>query len=1406
MLAVVIRFFALSLGLLFLATGTARAAEITAIDFNGDLIGKVIPDGTVVSFDNEVIGNVTADSFIVDGKGELIGGVIPQGVAVGNDNKLLGKVNNDGSVRLPSGKIIGKVLPNALVVDDDYNILGAVLYPGLIYNNAGRTIGRLTGDGSYTSIEGQNVGFVSPLGYAYRHNGEDYTLEGKLISSKMVISLDGKFMGSVAPGGKVTDFSARVIGNLHANGYVYDDNGQIIGRTVNNSYAFDNFGKYLGLVTYNGEVLSHGEMVGRLRADNKIVNDKNEVIGFPVDIAATATDLKGAYLGRLLPDGKIARAREATGTLGPRGMVFDADGKIIGQLVVPGPVFDYAGKLTAQALRSGVAISVTGTPLGYIKGQLAYNNIGRLLGSGTKEVLLMDSANNVLGLSGIGTTFENKGVALKVSPFGYVFTSDNILTGHAMPLTALYNEAGSVQSYLGANGTLQNTPQEQNLKLEQFGLALDTENKIVGSQVLPYFAVSPEGGILGTLSENNLLMDEKGMVTGKIVPEYKVVPLGENPSSALMPVIGTAGHSMLAVGINGSMIGYVGHQGIVTDFSGNVVGSIVDGDIVVDNEKSIIGRTVDLNGVINDACAYLGVVGMQGEIRNNRDIVLGRILTNGQAISEVGNVIGFAVKGGLVTDFEGKPLGTVNALGQLLNINSERLGCIRRDGRFYNSDGTFVGARVETAPVMNFENMMIGRVNLNAEVINDKSKNVGTMLPNGTAVNDEEVPMGTIFKYKVAFDNENGFMGRVLENGMVVSDKNDVLGKVAYDGTVTNDNEITGYALYDFYIYDENGQTIGYLTKNGVVANFSGGHLGKADHGFLVDKNYELIGRGARDYFIRDEENNVIGELMFNGEVVDNDGKVIGSVNGSGEIRDADGRVLAIARPLQYYNIIKPETPRPADWAGTGRTGIKVDAVPQPQPQSDNSEFSLKAIGIALTPDGNYLGDILSNLDVVDKAGNLVGKKMPDGLIIDDSGNLIGIEEVKNPGGDQMFVPAGTFGSGGAYGTGNAPTNLGPGGGFGPGERYDPVRAAALAAAQAARRSEITVGKLTTNVDKEAFDGKQAYWEGVPRQLSTWRVDMSEMILADKPIPAVLARTIMSGASDVPVTAIVERNVYAEDGRNIVIPAGSRVMGTSSGGSGGGSSGGAVRVSITWTRLIRPDGSAFEFSSAQTGDAQGRGGALGYLDEQLLKKYGLPVVTSFMSSALAYVTATDQTTENGGENAVESSRQQAANDARQNFLDNMDQIFNQILQDKTNIEAVTYVPAGTRLIIFPKEDLWIRTLDRSKEENDMQAMQKPTVFIDDRNPVGKTGGSGAKAGGGSGSGGSTSGVVYQDEDVDAQAASKPFIDDAAMNKKNKRKTASGAAIPPVTSTGATPPPPPSTTVNNAPDGTSAQLF
>lgn len=182
----------------------------------------------------------------------------------------------------------------------------------------------------------------------YRKVGNDYLLDGRLISSKMVISLDGAFIGSVSPGGNVTDFEAQTIGFVKANGYVYNENNQIIGQIVRSGFAFDNNGKYIGFVTYNGEIVNKDDLVGRMRADGRIADAKGEIIGFAVDLAATATDLEGRYLGRLCPAAVWLRRVKLSDRSVRAGTVINKDGKIIGRLVNAGPVFNFRGALRAM--------------------------------------------------------------------------------------------------------------------------------------------------------------------------------------------------------------------------------------------------------------------------------------------------------------------------------------------------------------------------------------------------------------------------------------------------------------------------------------------------------------------------------------------------------------------------------------------------------------------------------------------------------------------------------------------------------------------------------------------------------------------------------------------------------------------------------------------------------------------------------------------------------------------------------------------------------------------------------------------------------------------------------------------------------------------------------------------------
>ena len=1375
--------FAVSLSL------SASAQEITAIDFNGDLIGKVIPDGNVISFDNQIIGNITADSLVVNKDGVLIGGVIPQGVAIGNDTKVLGKVGSDGAVRLSSGKIIGKVLPVGLVVDDYYNIIGSVLFPGLVYGTNGEAIGRLAGNGIYTDMMGIDIGYVAPTGYAYRREQDTFRLDGRLISSKMVISLKGEFIGSVLPGGAVAGFDTKIIGRIRANGFVYDKDNQIIGSIVRTGYAFDDNGGTLGYVSYNGEVINKGKTVGRMQADGEIVDTKGKHLGYFVDFAATATDTSGKYLGRLFPDGSIVKTKEKIGQLGPRGTVINSKGDIIGSIFNTGSVFDYTGYLRGMVLSSGEFISLGGNKNGTIIQNQVYNTAGEIVGRVWEPSLVVDINNKALGVPNItGYTLDGQ---QKATPYGYVLSMNGDVKGSALPFRPLYSLQGNDVGRINLDGSIRGTSgTDVSGHLTPAGIMLDERNRLLGKMIIFNTVIKNNGGSFERFSDGNLLLDNQNKIVGKVLPDYSVIQTSATDGNNLMPDIGRAWNGYVAVGINGNFIGNVTQDGTINDNTGVKVGRVTVSGLVVDNNNSFSGSVVPYQPVVSiNGCESLGLVTPDGSVRNVRDIHVGRILTNKQVVSDSGVVTGYVINPDSVIDFNGNISGVVSVNGRVVNYNNEFSSCADSFGNIYKSDGSLIAKTVAYEPVMNFRDEIIGRSIADGSVVDKDGRVSGYMQPNDNINSKVGRPLGELFRYKVAFDNSGRYFGMVQPDASIINDAGQIVGKVNSEGFVLSGGKKTGYALYDFYIYNKNNIAVGYFTKTGEAMSFNNKNLGRVYRGFVIDNSDNIIGRGNRSYNIRNNNYTVLGTLNFNGDLISADNRKLGKIDENGEIFDEQNNFIAKANPLQYYSAVrqmvvvdnngnflgylddygnvtdkkgnvigyKDSSGKLVDNNGNiiGRVadnekvydmdgnlvgyvnsyGEAVDengkvigrlndnsmvldasgnliggigsnwyerVKPRNKPVSNteipeigvnvnnnNSNKPPRSFNIALSVDGGYLGEIQSDGRVIDSKGNEVGKLLPDETIVDKEGNIVGLKDNKPSDNQEVFVPGGT-GPGTAHGIGNDNINVGPAGGLRPEQQY------AWNVAMAERRKNISVGKISTTRSKESFDGMQKDWseQGISKVISSWRVDMSEMILADKPIPAVIARSIDS-SHPTPVTAFVERNVYAEEGRNVLIPAGSRVIGTiGSVVATSEKTSTSAKVDINWTRLIRPDGSIFVFNGL-TGDAQGRGGALGYLDQQLFKRYALPLMTSAITSFTSYFIATDETSD--GEN--ESSKQQAANDARQNFITDMNSIFEQILGDKASIRPMTYIPAGTRIIIYPQADLWLRSIEREVDES-----------------------------------------------------------------------------------------------------------
>lgn len=165
------------------------------------------------------------------------------------------------------------------------------------------------------------------------------------------------------------------------------------------------------------------------------------------------------------------------------------------------------------------------------------------------------------------------------------------------------------------------------------------------------------------------------------------------------------------------------------------------------------------------------------------------------------------------------------------------------------------------------------------------------------------------------------------------------------DGYLRDANgNIIGRILPDGTVVDLNGNVIGHINENGEFVGLDGKVRGKTskdgyvvgDDGYLRDANGNIIGRVLPDGTVVDLNGNVIGHINENGEFVGLDGKVMGKVNGGG-----------------------------ADWYSKP---VQIGAIPEIGVVGEEEMKKYrKSLGIALTPDGEYLGDIMDDGSVVDK-------------------------------------------------------------------------------------------------------------------------------------------------------------------------------------------------------------------------------------------------------------------------------------------------------------------------------------------------------------------------------------------------------------------------------------------------------
>jgi len=211
--------------------------------------------------------------------------------------------------------------------------------------------------------------------------------------------------------------------------------------------------------------------------------------------------------------------------------------------------------------------------------------------------------------------------------------------------------------------------------------------------------------------------------------------------------------------------------------------------------------------------------------------------------------------------------------------------------------------------------------------------------------------------------------------------------------------------------------------------------------------------------------------------------------------------------------------------------------------------------------------------------------------------------------------------------------------------------------------------------------------------------DTTKMIAQGKMIDAVLESAINTDFPGV-LRAIVSRDVYAESGRNVLIPKGSRLIGTYNADVKMGQ----ARIYIIWNRVIRPDGINIDLSSPGT-DLLGRTGETGHVDENFLQIFGNAILFSALSvgftagaQAVTGAQGTTVTTNpvGGTGTGTTTVTQSPTSQALVTEVGNFGSTVHSVVGNLINAKPTITLDQGTPIKVFVNQDL---LFDQDKDKN-----------------------------------------------------------------------------------------------------------
>lgn len=250
-------------------------------------------------------------------------------------------------------------------------------------------------------------------------------------------------------------------------------------------------------------------------------------------------------------------------------------------------------------------------------------------------------------------------------------------------------------------------------------------------------------------------------------------------------------------------------------------------------------------------------------------------------------------------------------------------------------------------------------------------------------------------------------------------------------------------------------------------------------------------------------------------------------------------------------------------------------------------------------------------------------------------------------------------------------------------------------------------GLIKEEIDKEIYLGSAGEDS---RVLASKQYDRQFILRQYKPIPATIVSEIRADPealrnNRLPVRATVDRNVYSDDGRNVIIPTGTLLLGYISGELPGPYTS-IGRMDINWYQFILPNGVEFNFKKGTapfSGDAQGRSGIPGYGSTDYMEQFFMPMLTAIVPAAVNLIAPVSDAFVNqidlDNNTVVQSGTVRSSEMAKNEIITAWNQVAQKLIVDMMDNTTPPFsIAAGTRITVYSPVDLVASCGDKDSDK------------------------------------------------------------------------------------------------------------